>query len=176
MRYSKKWHYLPQVQQRLHNKTAENMDKESINRANRIGRIFVNNYPAMAQIIENQLVKARIKDLDVLPYIFFRFCQINKTQPKNVQRGSKAIDRVLFVAVSLRLYQPDTLYLGLSLNKSGLQTKLSEILDLSPARLSLLMNNAQNYTAVYKDFSSQVNYIANKILEDDQIMESLNED
>jgi len=114
-------------------------------------------YPELARDLTNVQI---LSDCSLLPEIYNRYF---RNYPENKSERIKG--SYLFVAVILKLYDPDMLQ-GWKRNMiHGLRNPIAELLEVSPNAISNQIITVQNYMLIYQKFKDRVEVLSKEIAE-----------
>lgn len=124
-----------------------------------LGRSLVKKHPDLAkELIESS--KPVFDNFDLIPILRDIYDQYTD-QPECTKETTEY--RLIFIAVIIRLYDPDAIGNGKRYMRAGLRIKLSETLELSPCRISNLFQMVRDYFHIYSSFTNRVGYFYTKI-------------
>lgn len=119
-----------------------------------LGKKLVEKYPVIAKELIAQPLIYDLSKLDSIKQIIYSDpILLNKTQSEKKE---------YFVAVTLKLYDPDHLN-GYKKIRKGLRREITNLFNCSPSLISNLSKKVTILLTVYKDFENEVNYFADRI-------------
>ncbi|MXV16849.1 hypothetical protein [Hufsiella ginkgonis] len=109
----------------------------------KIGRLLSIENPELATMLQNRIERLQpiSEDLTKLPMIY-QYC-----------RG----DKMIFMAVAVKVYDPESLILRSQYIKKGLRLELSKVLCSPKSCVSRMFGNVKVHMVAYKSFSDLVN-------------------
>lgn len=139
-----------------------------------IGKIFIQKEPQIAaKLIDLYLPKTEPveKDYSKIPAYYIDFCRVQGLLPQDyigaLHKTSKVNVRRVFIAVMLHLYEPVLFQQpvdDLILNREGLSKNLSNLFQVRKHSISATIREVVMWEKQYDDFSSSVNEIIEKLL------------
>lgn len=112
-----------------------------------LGRKLLKQYPYIA----NQLIiQPRLTNLNLVPEIFQHFNdRIDESQRDKT---------LIFLAVVVKLYDPDVIDGWKPRLIKGLRQQLSMTIGIQPTQISHLLQKVRDYSIIYADFANRVGY------------------
>jgi len=121
-----------------------------------IGRKIVAKYPLLAkEIMDEFLTNPHFDDLSTITDIHARFSEI---VPPYDTCSACTEYRLLFIAIIVKLYDPDYFY-GFRRNiRCNLRKAFAELYQCNPTTISHNLKSVRNYNDVYPEFRYKVSY------------------
>lgn len=124
-----------------------------------LGKSLVEKHPDLARkLIESS--RPAFNNFQLIP-------QIREIYDRYIDPPATTKDRtyyrLVFIAIIVRLYDPEALASRKKYMRAGLRKHLAETLQLSKGRISNLFQMVRDYTSIYPSFVRKVGYFYNKI-------------
>jgi len=124
-----------------------------------LGRKLLKKHPELAkELIDSS--KPAFNNFEMIPDLKEIYDKLTDP-PKSTKEVTNY--RLIFIAVIVRFYDPDAVTTNRRYLRAGLRKKLSETLNLSPCRISNLLQMVRDYTQIYSSFTGKVGYFYTKI-------------